>query len=171
MVQTMETLTGRMNSETGPPRRKPTAWDLCSAETAFCTIWALSCHPFQRSRKNLLFPCRHIGMARLSMIPSSEFEWLSLIRSIHGIQSLNWSNQLAKPRRSAISSKRVEDCITSVTKLTTWSQGYARHAIVGLVIVANPAPAVAFAGRRIAWVCSKRRLLMELLERKQSVRS
>jgi methylmalonyl-CoA/ethylmalonyl-CoA epimerase len=37
---------------------------------------------------------------------------------------------------------------------------------VGLVIVAHPAPAVAFAGRRIAWVCSKRRLLMELLERK-----
>jgi methylmalonyl-CoA/ethylmalonyl-CoA epimerase len=36
---------------------------------------------------------------------------------------------------------------------------------VGLVIVAEPAPAVAFGGRRIAWVCSKRRLLMELLER------
>jgi methylmalonyl-CoA/ethylmalonyl-CoA epimerase len=36
---------------------------------------------------------------------------------------------------------------------------------VGLVIVANPAPAVAFAGRRIAWVGSKRRLLVELLER------
>jgi methylmalonyl-CoA/ethylmalonyl-CoA epimerase len=38
---------------------------------------------------------------------------------------------------------------------------------VGLVIVANPVPAVAFAGRRIAWVCSKRRLLIELLERKR----
>jgi methylmalonyl-CoA/ethylmalonyl-CoA epimerase len=37
--------------------------------------------------------------------------------------------------------------------------------MVGLVIVADPAPAVAFAGRRIAWVCSKRRLLVELLER------
>jgi methylmalonyl-CoA/ethylmalonyl-CoA epimerase len=35
----------------------------------------------------------------------------------------------------------------------------------GLVIVAAPAPAVAFGGRRIAWVCSKNRLLMELLER------
>lgn len=35
----------------------------------------------------------------------------------------------------------------------------------GLVIVAAPAPAVAFDGRRIAWVCSKRRLLVELLER------
>ena len=35
----------------------------------------------------------------------------------------------------------------------------------GLVIVAPPAPAVAFGGRRIAWVCSKRRLLVELLER------
>jgi methylmalonyl-CoA/ethylmalonyl-CoA epimerase len=36
---------------------------------------------------------------------------------------------------------------------------------VGLVVVADPAPAVAFGGRRIAWVCSKRRLLVELLER------
>jgi len=35
----------------------------------------------------------------------------------------------------------------------------------GLVIIANPAPAVAFGGRRIAWVCSKTRLLVELLER------
>jgi methylmalonyl-CoA/ethylmalonyl-CoA epimerase len=35
----------------------------------------------------------------------------------------------------------------------------------GLVIVATPAPAVAFEGRRIAWVCSKTRLLVELLER------
>lgn len=35
----------------------------------------------------------------------------------------------------------------------------------GLVIVSDPAPAVAFAGRRIAWVSSKRRLLVELLER------
>ena len=39
---------------------------------------------------------------------------------------------------------------------------------VGLMTVANPAPAVAFSGRRIAWVCSKKRLLMELLERKKS---
>jgi len=31
--------------------------------------------------------------------------------------------------------------------------------------VAAPAPAVAFGGRRIAWVCAKNRLLMELLER------
>ena len=36
---------------------------------------------------------------------------------------------------------------------------------VGLMIVADPAPAVAFSGRRIAWVCSKSRLLVELLER------
>jgi methylmalonyl-CoA/ethylmalonyl-CoA epimerase len=35
----------------------------------------------------------------------------------------------------------------------------------GLGIAADPAPAVAFAGRRIAWVCSKTRLLVELLER------
>lgn len=35
----------------------------------------------------------------------------------------------------------------------------------GLVIMAEPAPAVAFAGRRIAWICSKHRLLIELLER------
>jgi methylmalonyl-CoA/ethylmalonyl-CoA epimerase len=36
---------------------------------------------------------------------------------------------------------------------------------VGLVVVADPVPAVAFGGRRIAWVCSKKRLLVELLER------
>jgi methylmalonyl-CoA/ethylmalonyl-CoA epimerase len=36
---------------------------------------------------------------------------------------------------------------------------------VGLVTVTDPVPAVAFDGRRIAWVCSKRRLLVELLER------
>ena len=35
----------------------------------------------------------------------------------------------------------------------------------GLVVMAEPAPAVAFDGRRIAWVCSKKRLLVELLER------
>jgi len=35
----------------------------------------------------------------------------------------------------------------------------------GLAIVAAPTPAVAFDGRRIAWVCSRSRLLMELLER------
>ncbi len=35
----------------------------------------------------------------------------------------------------------------------------------GLITIATPAPAVAFGGRRIAWVCSKRRLLVELLER------
>jgi methylmalonyl-CoA/ethylmalonyl-CoA epimerase len=36
---------------------------------------------------------------------------------------------------------------------------------VGLALVAAPAPAVAFDGRRIAWVCSRNRLLMEFLER------
>jgi methylmalonyl-CoA/ethylmalonyl-CoA epimerase len=36
---------------------------------------------------------------------------------------------------------------------------------VGLAIVADPTPAVAFGGRRIAWVYSRTRLLMELLER------
>jgi methylmalonyl-CoA/ethylmalonyl-CoA epimerase len=36
----------------------------------------------------------------------------------------------------------------------------------GWGIAATPAPAVAFDGRRIAWVCSKTRLLMELLERR-----
>jgi methylmalonyl-CoA/ethylmalonyl-CoA epimerase len=35
----------------------------------------------------------------------------------------------------------------------------------GLVIMSRPTPAVAFGGRRIAWVCSKSLLLMELLER------
>jgi methylmalonyl-CoA/ethylmalonyl-CoA epimerase len=37
---------------------------------------------------------------------------------------------------------------------------------VGWAIASDPAPAVAFGGRRIAWVCStKRMLLMEFLER------
>lgn len=36
---------------------------------------------------------------------------------------------------------------------------------VGFVIMSPPKPAVAFGGRRIAWVISKSRLLMEFLER------
>ena len=36
----------------------------------------------------------------------------------------------------------------------------------GIAIVAPPVPAVAFNGRRIAWACSKNRLLMEFLERR-----
>jgi methylmalonyl-CoA/ethylmalonyl-CoA epimerase len=36
---------------------------------------------------------------------------------------------------------------------------------VGTIIIRPPVPAVAFAGRRIAWGVSKRRLLMEFLER------
>jgi methylmalonyl-CoA/ethylmalonyl-CoA epimerase len=43
------------------------------------------------------------------------------------------------------------------------SLGEARGA--GFVMVAAPAPAVAFGGRRIAWVWSRSRLLIELLER------
>jgi len=39
---------------------------------------------------------------------------------------------------------------------------------VGFVIAAPPAPAVAFHGRRIAWVCSRDRMLMELLERERA---
>jgi len=38
---------------------------------------------------------------------------------------------------------------------------------VGFVIVSGPTSAVAFGGRRIAWVCSRSRLLMEFLERHQ----
>jgi len=34
-------------------------------------------------------------------------------------------------------------------------------------IVSTPKPAMAFGGRRIAWVCSKSRLLMEFLERER----
>lgn len=37
----------------------------------------------------------------------------------------------------------------------------------GLFIVSTPKPAVAFSGRKIAWVCSKNRLLMEFLERER----
>ena len=36
-----------------------------------------------------------------------------------------------------------------------------------MAIASPPQPAVAFNGRRIAWVCSKNRLLIELLERDQ----
>ena len=36
---------------------------------------------------------------------------------------------------------------------------------VGLGIVSGPTPAVAFGGRRIAWVCSTSHLLLEFLER------
>jgi methylmalonyl-CoA/ethylmalonyl-CoA epimerase len=39
----------------------------------------------------------------------------------------------------------------------------ARSASWGIAV--TPAPAVAFDGRRIAWICSRNRLLMELLER------
>ncbi len=35
----------------------------------------------------------------------------------------------------------------------------------GAIIIAEPAPAVAFAGRKIAWVCTKDFLLIEYLER------
>jgi len=38
----------------------------------------------------------------------------------------------------------------------------------GYVMVSPPKPAVAFGGRRIAWICSKNRLLVELLERSSS---
>jgi methylmalonyl-CoA/ethylmalonyl-CoA epimerase len=38
----------------------------------------------------------------------------------------------------------------------------------GFAVVAAPAPAVAFAGRKIAWICSRNRLLIELLERDPS---
>jgi methylmalonyl-CoA/ethylmalonyl-CoA epimerase len=36
---------------------------------------------------------------------------------------------------------------------------------VAFALVSPPKPAVAFGGRRIAWICSKNRLLIELLER------
>lgn len=35
----------------------------------------------------------------------------------------------------------------------------------GMAVVSRPTPAVAFEGRRIAWVCSRSRMLMEFLER------
>jgi methylmalonyl-CoA/ethylmalonyl-CoA epimerase len=38
----------------------------------------------------------------------------------------------------------------------------------GWAIASSPAPAVAFEGRRIAWISSKTRLLMELLERQST---
>jgi methylmalonyl-CoA/ethylmalonyl-CoA epimerase len=41
----------------------------------------------------------------------------------------------------------------------------------GFIVVSPPKPAVAFGGRRIAWICSKNRLLIELLERDSLPRS
>jgi methylmalonyl-CoA/ethylmalonyl-CoA epimerase len=38
---------------------------------------------------------------------------------------------------------------------------------VGFAVMSSPKPAAAFGGRRIAWVMSKRRLLMEFLERRR----
>ncbi len=42
---------------------------------------------------------------------------------------------------------------------------------VGLAVVAAPVTALAFGGRRIAWVCAKNRLLLELLERDRKTAS
>jgi methylmalonyl-CoA/ethylmalonyl-CoA epimerase len=39
--------------------------------------------------------------------------------------------------------------------------------VAGLFLVSTPKPAVAFGGRRIAWICSKSRLLIEFLERER----
>jgi methylmalonyl-CoA/ethylmalonyl-CoA epimerase len=44
--------------------------------------------------------------------------------------------------------------------------GLAAACAVGLIVVSDPVPAAAFGGRRITWICSKKRLLIELLERK-----
>jgi len=41
----------------------------------------------------------------------------------------------------------------------------------GFAMVSPPTPAVAFGGRRIAWICPKNRLLIELLERDSSLLS
>ena len=40
----------------------------------------------------------------------------------------------------------------------------------GAILVRQPAPAVAFGGQHIAWICTSERLLVEFLERKPSVR-
>ncbi len=45
--------------------------------------------------------------------------------------------------------------------------GLDRARTAGFGIVAPPTPAVAFDGRNIAWVCSRNRLLIELLERER----
>ena len=41
----------------------------------------------------------------------------------------------------------------------------------GYAMVSPPKPAVAFGGRRIAWICSKNRLLIEFLERDSPLHS
>jgi len=45
----------------------------------------------------------------------------------------------------------------------------ARSRKLGAVLIRNPRPAVAFAGRRIAWILTPERLLVEYLERQARV--
>ena len=155
----------RMNIEVERIPFKSSAWDRCSAEMAFCTIWALLCHQFRLLPKDLLCPYRRTGMARLSLIPYREFEWPSFIPPIRGIQSSSWSSQLSEASPVSNFLKKGGGLHHVCYEIDDLESGLREARGAGLVIVADPAPAVAFDGRRIAWVCSKKRLLVELLER------
>ena len=107
-------------------------------------------------------------MARLSLILYSEFEWPSFIPPI----PRNPVFELVEPAGevSPVSNflKKRGGLHHVCYEIDDLESGLREARSVGLVIVADPAPAVAFGGRRIAWVCSKKRLLMELLERNGS---
>ena len=50
-------------------------------------------------------------------------------------------------------------------EVTDLEAGLREARSLGMLIVAGPVPALAFGGRRISWVYSKNRLLLEFLER------
>ena len=54
---------------------------------------------------------------------------------------------------------------TGTPALPDLEQELARARSCGAVITRRPKPAVAFGGRRIAWIYTKNRLLIEYLER------
>ena len=63
------------------------------------------------------------------------------------------------------SSLGVEACITSAMKSISLDIQLEQSRGAGCLVVKNPLPAVAFGGRRIAWVYTRQKLLVEYLER------
>ena len=154
-----------MNNEAGRIPRRLIAWDRCSAGMAFCTIWVLLCHQFQPLPKNLHSPYRRVGTARLSHDPIQRVR----VSFFSPVDTRNPVFELVEPASEAspVSNflKKGGGLHHVCYEIDDLESGLCEARGVGLVIVADPAPAVAFGGRRIAWVCSKRRLLVELLER------
>jgi methylmalonyl-CoA/ethylmalonyl-CoA epimerase len=96
------------------------------------------------------------------MIPYREFESPSLVPPMPELQCLSWWNRLTRFHLFVKKGGGLHHVCYEIDDLES---GLRVALETGLVIAAPPAPAVAFGGRRIAWVCSKNRLLMELLER------